>query len=294
MITNTIRPLPAPCTPRSRGRLEILVRAAACPYKRSNRVHRIVQPIDMSALLYQNAIFLHIPKTGGSFVRQVLLATRSLRFDYSHEHADMERTINCRGHYPANFLRSSWRLGKNIDTHARQCFKFCFVRNPFSWYESFWRFMEDHQWRKFSAHRKKNPLGIRVDPWSPFEILENLPHSNFNTFMEAVIHTHPGFLTRLFGSYTDPLHIDYVGRQECLADDLKCIFEILQIPLDSSLLTSIDRTNASRTPLPRWDKDIQDLLYQLEYAIFYQYGYDESSTAQMNHRIQGYGPESQR
>ncbi len=77
----------------------------------------------MSArLLPSNALFLHIPKTGGSWVEQAL------------------REIGVQIEQPATIPGVTFRHSLLSMFQERYPYVFTFVRHPLGWYESWWKY----------------------------------------------------------------------------------------------------------------------------------------------------------
>jgi hypothetical protein len=141
----------------------------------------------MSALVTPRLLFLHVPKTGGTWV-QVALKAAGVRGE----------TI--------------WtRLGPGSRGHATLVearaftdrFTFAFVRHPLDLYRSRW-------------------AGAMRDGWPENRMLHGMRSDDFPTFVRQVIERHPGFLTKRFEDFTGPRNapISFVGRYESLVDDL--------------------------------------------------------------------------
>lgn len=229
----------------------------------------------MATLLKGNAVFLHVPKTGGTFLRRLFVAMDLVRFNFGRDHGDMERTINVSGHYPGNHLLRSLQLGKNLDRHVGRCYKFCFVRNPFDWYESFWRFLQDHPGESFQPRKTRTRFGFKYDAWHPWTGLEQCADPDFNRFIKNVAGQFPGYLTQMFGWYADPRHIDFVGKHETLLEDIQVVFNHLKVAYDPAVVDTLGRVNESRAARPVWDRENRELIYRLEYPVFWRYGYAE-------------------
>ena len=227
----------------------------------------------MATLLKPDAVFLHVPKTGGTFLRKLFVDMGLVRFNFGRDHADMERTINVSGHYPGNYLLRSLQLGGSLDRYVDKCYKFCFVRNPFDWYESYWRFLNDRPGLSFKPQKNRSRFGFPIDPWHPGAALEPLVDPDFNRFIDKVVRHCPGYLTQMFGWYADPQHIDFVGKQETLENDMRHIFEQLKIKYDPGVFAALGRVNESRAPRPLWSAQNREMIGKLEFAVFQQYGY---------------------
>jgi hypothetical protein len=225
----------------------------------------------MATLLHHNAVFLHVPKTGGTFLRRLFEALDLVRFNFARDHADMERTLHVSRHYPGNFLRCSLRLGENLDRRVGRCYKFCFVRNPFDWYESCWRFLVAQPRLLLESSRTR--FGFKQDPWQPWAEIMPLMRPDFNAFVAEVIRQRPGYVTQLFERYADPQHIDFVGRQEYLQEDILLVFKHLGVECDPAVFQKPGRVNESQPRPLQWDADHRDLIYALEAPAFRRYGY---------------------
>ena len=66
------------------------------------------------------------------------------------------------------------------------------MRNPFSWYESWWRYQEERGWPEWPNRD--------VCPWHPNEALNGLGSNSFNQFMYKVVNERPGYVTEMFYS----------------------------------------------------------------------------------------------
>lgn len=136
-------------------------------------------------------IFYQIPKTGGTWVR-VAMRNAGLRLNYCQGSDKHEFDLR-RDHATPNVIHQRYK-----PSH----FSFCFVRHPVNWYQSFWsyRMKTRRFWnRRFPPDRY----------WS----------DDFDKFVSNVLSAFPdGFVTALYQYYVDD--VDYVGRQETLADNL--------------------------------------------------------------------------
>ena len=224
----------------------------------------------MALLLKNNAIFLHIPKTGGTFVTHVLEQLNLIKDRVGREHADFARVfLHDRLHADDKVFRNlvRRRLGwlPKIDPKA---FSFCFVREPLSWYVSYWRFMESINWRQWGE--PKNPYH-----WHPKTALNGLGSPDFNEFMYKVNRKRPGFVSELYGWYNHS-EIQFVGKQENLREDLMKVLSRLYPELDiRETLYRVPMVNESPSAIkmPEWDPEIRRETLKLEYASYVRYGY---------------------
>jgi hypothetical protein len=210
----------------------------------------------MALLLRGGAAFLHIPKTGGSWVTEVLDRQGLIRRRFSHEHAGIDLALTW-------FSRRRWLQA--------QPFMFCFVRNPLSWYESFFAYMSDPKvaWRKWG--RSASGPGQR---WHPNNMLNGCGSPDFNEFVRNVVRARPGYVTELFGWYAKP-PISFVGKQESLAEDLIAVLRACGAQFNEDGVRQTPPVNSRVLERAiEWDPAVRREVIQLEYAAFRRFGYD--------------------
>jgi len=209
----------------------------------------------MALLLKGNALFLHIPKTGGSWVTTVLEEMGLVIGKIGVKHADIAHVM---------FADNSKTILKN------RPFMFCFVRHPLSWYESWYKHMSQpsRRWCYWGSE-------CEVEKWHPNMMLNGLGDDNFNRFVENVAHRRPGYATEMFGWFTTP-PVNFVGRQENLRDDLITALELAKVEFDPEVIRKYPKVRVSPEPNNKivWDADLKKQVTQLEYAGLVRYGYD--------------------
>lgn len=225
----------------------------------------------MAVRLKSGGIFLHVPKTGGEWVTQVLREQGLIWREFGHKHADFERTLHHHAfeheHRRLGTVLANWLERKFTRTEPTNDFYFCFVRHPLRWYESWFRYCTQHRWKAWGA------AGSRRH-WHPCAALNGTGAADFNKYLRNVILCRPGYVTELFSSYAKP-GIAFVGRQESLADDLVTVLRQLNENFDEDHLRNRDAVNASSTATIRteWDPHLRSCLTQLELPSFHRFGY---------------------
>ena len=196
----------------------------------------------MAIRLIDGSEFLHIPKTGGTWVKKVLRDNKLIQQELIgfNDHADYDRVVlddmMCYSTYTGrDYLREASKfalrkVGKLVGVKGAspdplpQRKRFCFVRHPLSWYESWWKYMGGLNWRDWGEVN-------RAENWHPSLVLNGLGSNDFNQFVRNVINERPGHVTELMFSYTKP-GISFIGKNENLTDDLISILEMLNLPFD--------------------------------------------------------------
>eukprot|EP01025_Chloroclados_australasicus_P050207 TRINITY_DN5746_c1_g1_i4.p1 TRINITY_DN5746_c1_g1~~TRINITY_DN5746_c1_g1_i4.p1 ORF type:complete len:188 (-),score=5.11 TRINITY_DN5746_c1_g1_i4:34-597(-) len=144
----------------------------------------------MAFLLNDRLIFLHIPKTGGNWLTKLLRQSDITMKKISDKHATYDLVS---GQLQERSARPIFGLKK------RQYEFFAVVRNPLTWYESWFKY----QSYRFSLGAFKD-WGANGDPynWHCMSPL-NFGHiADFNDFMERVNERAPGFAGHLFCAST--------------------------------------------------------------------------------------------
>lgn len=171
----------------------------------------------MSALVLDKCIFLHAPKTGGTWALEVLraqdLPVATLLAPDGSTHPTVAQVQAVGLHLPI------------IST----------VREPVDWLRSFWRFFYARAWRQPAV------------PMPGFEPLLELAAPTFAQFAARYLQRRPGYVTELQRRYLDGA--DWVCYQEGLSRGLVAALEHYKQPhnLASFSEDRRPRVNVSRT-----------------------------------------------
>ena len=134
-------------------------------------------------LILPNSCFLHVPKTGGSWVRKAIIASG----------------IRCQ----------EYQVNGDFHIGLAQCpcpdkFKFAFVRHPLDLYRSYWQYKMSYGWDP----KNQMDMACRSD--------------NFHQFVCHVLDKYPGVygksLIEIIGENGN--EIEFIGKYENLVEDL--------------------------------------------------------------------------
>lgn len=233
----------------------------------------------MALRLLDGSEFLHLPKTGGRTVSKLLHDMELVEAEIGHKHADFDQNLFADNRVTGRVLFAEyfqrkirkWQQGRGtLDSRSlcrRSAFRFCFVRHPLTWYESWWKYMNGHGWKLFGRQNS------RFD-WHPLSTLNGLGDPDFNTFVRNVVRARPGFVSELYFSFTKP-GISFVGKTENLIDDLIAVLHYLDFTFDEHALRSAPKVNVSQAPASaiEWDTELRELMMRLELPALLHFGY---------------------
>ncbi|MDE1942848.1 MAG: hypothetical protein KGI47_06860 [Betaproteobacteria bacterium] len=189
-------------------------------------------------LILKNSCFIHVPKTGGTWVRHALLKAGA-DFEYY--------TLNGTSHISL------------ADCPCPERFKFAFVRHPLGLYKSYWQFKMTYGWDDGNA-------------------LDNACRTDsFREFILGVTSRFPGAygngLNDMIGPEDRP--IEFVGRYENLLEDLVTALTRAGESFDEARLRAAAPVNVSdklRFPA-RYTPDLVERVVAVEQEVFRRFNY---------------------
>lgn len=210
----------------------------------------------MALIVNRRNLYLHIPKTGGIWITGVLTKSSVAVSKIEDKHATYDLV---QGRLRAERRLFFWRRW----TEFRY---FCVVRNPLTWYESWFRYQKS---RDFRAYGEVGSTAI----WHPMAPLNAIREEDFNAFMTAINDRVPGFAGHMFRSYTVNAAARIL-RNESLRQDLLQLNRDWEMGLDEDLILQSDPANVSpRDPIV-WKPEVFERTVAYERATFDLYGYD--------------------
>lgn len=218
----------------------------------------------MSDFLDGRTVYLHIPKTGGNWIRSIAKKSGKL---VSRTHRNKHATYDL---LVGSGLKSKRRF-PGFQNRKADLRTFCVVRNPLLWYQSFFRYQTDNGWKQWGVTGD-------VDNWHCLSPLNMAPTDDFNAYMRTVNANAPGFLNYLYSSYALPSGAR-VLKNETLRDDLLALNSDWGLCLDERLILSEDKINVSTKIDIDWSEENYANTLRNEAPTFLKYGYamgDES------------------
>ncbi len=203
-------------------------------------------------LIKSDSLFLHIPKTGGTWVEEALKA--------SGVEAEYAKAIS----------NVTWRHSLVSQYTQAYDFVFTFVRHPISWYESWWKFQTSLSW-------------IEHEPgvWHPQRVLGKCASNNFAEFTLSCIEQEPAYVSRMYEWYIGPPgceFVNFIGHYERLTDDLARVLRLLSQEFDEEVLSTCSPVNVSSKQHgePVWDKELKARMLALEAPAIERFYGDDS------------------
>lgn len=221
----------------------------------------------MAVLLDNGSVFFRVPKTASSWVKQVLIDLDIVAdYELVRKHTTPYQWFR-RGHPMAT-------TGKLSDADERP-FCFTFVRRPSSWLESMWKYekshnferdqrgLRPHQWQRFQAKG-----------WHPLRALNDCLTNPFEAFVENVLNKRPGFVSEMYGWYTNPYWIDFVGHQETSVDSLTEALTQAGYDVSEEDIQDVKPRRVSPDYDLSWSGELLPWVELTEASAYVRYGYD--------------------
>ena len=214
----------------------------------------------------KNVIFIHVPKTGGGSVENVLLGNYFK--DFNDESFDLkkerEKIHSIDKKWAQHFTLNETASSRNI-TDLSSYFKFAFVRNPW-----------DRMVSEYLYVKKNSGCGCRGN-------IRRIPRT-FNEYIlknfKCSWRNHVAPQWQFVCNSEKKISVDFLGRFENFEEDLKKVFRTLEIDQDYKIPT-VNQTQKIKQKIlkPYWlyyDKQTKEIVedkFQQDIRMFnYQFG----------------------
>jgi hypothetical protein len=223
-------------------------------------LYTIYKNIKMALLVKSHKfIFLHPPKTGGTWVGLALTRAglRVANIGTKHGHLCCDREV--------------FELVK-----SEKYFIMTTVRNPVDWYISHWNFMLMIKVKSYKDGKGWMPFAPWM-VWHPtWDIDVDCGSSDFSEFAEGCLERYPAFLTHLFNLYVKvpPVgEVDYIAKTETLTEDLIKVLRLLKVSFDESVIRKMPHANVSKSHCDKYCPRLLQRLLDSERAMAKRFGY---------------------
>jgi hypothetical protein len=212
----------------------------------------------MALAIGKDSIFFHIPKTGGNSLRKYLEDFSGFDLkEVSHKHATPD------------YLMGRQSIIGFLDFRRQATFNkrgLVLVRNPYSWYESWYKYQISRGVVKWGESRF-------VRRWHPMSPLNYLPYGSFEDFVSAAVNLYPSFFTQIFHRYISLPGTSVIKMENLTSNPID---ELVNAGLNSDLLRSNKFPKFRPSPhaeIP-WSSSLRKKLFESEHLIFEQFNYE--------------------
>lgn len=203
----------------------------------------------------KNVLFVHIPRTGGTWINTISRDVLKLSFEY-WEHGRVWN-LAVAHHLLAHHFRAYG--APRID------YIFSIVRHPIPYYESVWRVLGmNTRWRNRTADFA----------WHPHKTAAELWIKDFNGWVERIIANEPAWYTRIVEGYVGPEgspFCNHIGRTRSLVDDFSYVLsecglnQRKRIRRILSDVAPINSSNKNRELI--WNHDTKNKVLDMEKRV---------------------------
>jgi len=207
----------------------------------------------MAKVLKNGLVYLHIPKTGGNWLTDILERQDLITGEIGHKHATYDALIS-------ECLPEAGTLPVRLTGY------FCVVRHPLRWYESWFKYQTARGWKTWGKAGKPHR-------WHVMTEMNRNKAVDFNDFMQLVNRNTPGFVHQLYGSYTNGSNA-VILKNEPIAQDFTALCERSRLGIDQKAVLSAPPLGVSPRMEISWDRDVLRETIENEAPAFKRYGYE--------------------
>lgn len=222
----------------------------------------------MAIQLKNGEIFYAIPKTGSTHVELILHNLGLIHRKSNHKHASPSYLTLCEPTLNGKLtleLGNILRRTNPIGVCPNKAPSFMFVRDPFAWYESYFKHANEKSQRKWGNGKGIYGNNLKRYHWHPWKELGQCRVETFDLFINDIIEKCPGYLSRLYFSYIQD-ESTIVGRTETLEKDLSNILEKFGYS-PGNLKGLLPKSNTTSNRELKWNMHLKEQIELLEAPI---------------------------
>ena len=216
----------------------------------------------MAKAIKGNIIYLHIPKTGGNWLTKILDDNDLVEGSIANKHADYS--------FVSGFIqgeKTNLKFWKRPVVRPNTDYSFfCVVRNPLTWYESWFKYQKSKGFRNWGENGN-------LYRWHPAAPINGASSEDFNSFVMQILSKEPGFVTDLYGRFAASSAVS-VLKNETIREDFLAFAKQNGIPLDENSVVNSPRFGQSPPEEIVWEKDVFEKVVDVEAGAFRKYNYE--------------------
>jgi hypothetical protein len=222
-----------------------------------------------------NIIFIHIPKTGGTSIGNILHPDIKI-INSNHSYKDYTESNGVQHHAEHLTYMDYKNILANKNLNISDYFIFSFVRNPYSRIVSLWKY-----WSK----RKSNAIKLLPKNNKLLNFLKS-SGSSIKEFENFVYHLHSQknkifLFGNLQNNFVKPDQVNFLGKFENIEQDIKTLLELVSVHANIDItkknIQHLNRTSNTNTEYLNFisstaTRDQIYEIYESDFTIFdYKY-----------------------
>ena len=235
----------------------------------------------------KRALFLHVPRTGGTWV------------EYAIAEMGVEFTRWTQAH-------AQWLPSKHLYLPQYECtgrnrprFVWTILRHPVSYYEAIWRWLRSVKYKY--SHRKRDFRYYLMNhyrwSWHPQKAAAELYDDQFDVWVRRMLEFEGAWVTRAYAMAVGPPGgewVHYVGRHETLVEDFFAVMDLIgygdEVAAARDRILGLGRVNAAPEYEITWPEDLLAAVQREERVAIRRWWSDKTQTRRWYGALAQEGP----